>query len=1043
MIARPNGNAAEPGNRRLARYVPAGIAVIILAFGVVATGHPVLHFQSAGSTTVTAQPDSPAQPPLWTPEDINKGPLVLKGRAVPNCSIEFTFDGLISGLVVANDSGEFEWEINGLTLDDYKISAKVTNAKGAYNISSEGAGSKRWIRVTNKEPLVISGVADPNSSVEITIVGTASGFVNADDKGQFSWTINNARTIDSRISAKAKDTNGNYSPPSEELTVNYLAVVRRLSAFVSLKSLQLNCDIVLPKDHPWARDLITGETVGHNDDVKQASFAVFFDEVFSNATVNRFDLKNLFLGVTPQISSDEDTITVHASSNPNNQIPLPSLHGSLMFDLPQEFPSNDGVLINVKDYEFTILDPLPSRLNGQGEATWNGNQSRPIVAYLRFRPLHRPGNFINFIRFDVSTVPYPFVVVPEFLYSLLIIIPILWAIWILRAYKSLENYDDLFRRATLYSVALCFITPIIDLALAGAFLADATTSKRILAEFEYPFSCAVVILLLWLPNKIWARRLSKTRTSDPSTSKIQFFASLLLNRLLVSAGLVFAIIGLLWIGLFKLPSNIREMPKDWRWYQLCPAIIGCVVAFPLLAWPIWLCLKRLMASPKDMSPKALSRLTQVKRFILILSCLILAVILAFVFYALAGSTGKSFWFYNFDPKLEDLFDFSLSKLSYAFQFLQEVPLYILFLGILVVLKTIDGPNPELDKATPDINRSVLLSFEKLLFVSFVVGIVWQLYLLPVSFLLAFLAYRYTMAPADKHDQLDRLTDQVFHRRSTQTSEPLNQIESLNQLESHQDSLNSLKKKFEDGLISLARFEKQEPLLSAAIDKRKTTNQIELIKENQSAKFNVRDLILAFGPDKSNWENGKHAARYSLWLAIPFALVYGGIAFLKGVGVPKTFAFLLIATHTIESFADWLILAFFFGYFFKYINGKSGLKKGLTLAVAYTLCILPLVIRDFSSSILAMLIYLTPNFIFLPFLGVLAFDSLNFRKIMGEGYSWKKQVQFEDNQTLLAFTTVPFTTAAVAVLTFFTGQYSKIIPMLLKVILPAASTAGRH
>jgi hypothetical protein len=1012
MVVSPDQKATKTKHRRWPRYAVLGIAAVLFGAGaywyIVYPNYYqyVIHLdkQPASQTSVSTQVDVTFTVPIRSSVelivgDVRYGPWDLKGGGYYTQPVTLPFP-------------ENKVELRATAVHAFhrfsSTDSMIVKVQPDYPTTPTLSSSADTI---SKGPLLITGIADPNCSIDITVNGSFSKTVAADDKGLFSWKLDDPKPGDYKISAvawNAADVNG---PRSQELVVKYVPLARQLSAFVSLKNTRVDCEAQLPKDDPRVVDLIEGKT----------SCADFIKEVFAGIEINNFELRSLFLDVTPQISIKENTATVFASSNPNNQINLPSLKGSFALIWPADFSKNDTLLINVKDYEVTSFTPAPSRIDEKG-ATWVGSsvesdQPNRIETGVRFRPLHRLGNFVKFIQFSpYDTIPYPYSIIPEMLYGCLLLFPIIWAVWILRRSPLDEQFDKRFKRATIYLGAWCFITPIVDFVLARTYLV-AEPSQRILREFKFAGWSALVIagsLLIAFAFSgllfIWICFRNRTQDSHSWTDMLRFLPQALLARLLAATILVLLIMSLLWIAIFRSEKGLDR-------YRLWPALIGFLLVGTLLIVPAWVSRAR---------PREKSNRRWAKRIGLIL---VGGLLLAVVSYGLFGSRENTFW--NYNPALSgpEIFEFSLVKLSYMFGYLGGLVLYILFLGILVVLKTIEGRSGA--------DNRLLLGFEKLLFVSFIVGITWHFYLLPLPFLLAFLAYRCVMVSPTEHKQLDddELVNEVFARRKEST------ITSLEKLKSRQNALDNLRKKFGSGEMPLPSFEIREKALRATIQEQQKETQFT--PSSQSRTYDVEDLILGLGPHKTNWENGKHAAIYSLWLAIPFALVNLGISIAVGGGGSKTFVPLSMAMQVIGGVSDWLILAFFFGYFFKYIKGHSGLKKGLTLAVAYTLCILPLVVREFSSSILAMLFYLTPNFIFLPFLGIMAFDARSFRQIMGEGYSWKKLIRFEDNPTLLAFTTIPFTTVAITVLSFLTGQSGKIIPLLLKAIIPEGSNGPPH
>lgn len=93
----------------------------------------------------------------------------------------------------------------------------------------------------------------------------------------------------------------------------------------------------------------------------------------------------------------------------------------------------------------------------------------------------------------------------------------------------------------------------------------------------------------------------------------------------------------------------------------------------------------------------------------------------------------------------------------------------------------------------------------------------------------------------------------------------------------------------------------------------------------------KDLVLAFGPTDSPWQNGESGAFYSSLFSIPWLLVY-----LQSIIISPTPTDSYFVLHLLNSLllfiATWTAYGFFFGYFYPYIRGNNGIRKGLSLYV---------------------------------------------------------------------------------------------------------------
>ena len=115
-------------------------------------------------------------------------------------------------------------------------------------------------------------------------------------------------------------------------------------------------------------------------------------------------------------------------------------------------------------------------------------------------------------------------------------------------------------------------------------------------------------------------------------------------------------------------------------------------------------------------------------------------------------------------------------------------------------------------------------------------------------------------------------------------------------------------------------------LSAQIKAVDTYRQ-DLKVRNQFAK----DYVLALAPGKSAWENGYKTAYYSLLFSLPWSLLY--LRDIVRAQVPsESYLLLDLVTNLLFFLLAWLSYGFIFGYFYPYIPGKNGIRKGVVMFV---------------------------------------------------------------------------------------------------------------
>lgn len=158
---------------------------------------------------------------------------------------------------------------------------------------------------------------------------------------------------------------------------------------------------------------------------------------------------------------------------------------------------------------------------------------------------------------------------------------------------------------------------------------------------------------------------------------------------------------------------------------------------------------------------------------------------------------------------------------------------------------------------------------------------------------------------------------------------------------------------------------------------------------------VDDVFLAVGPGGSDWGDGVHAAKFGFWFSLPLLVVY-----LSGVLPPPVppyggqFAVLEFFTRGAAFISYWVAAAFFFGYFFMYVEGKTGLWKGVWLSLLVVACAM---LSDLDLK--ERLFYAGSHLLFFGLLGALRFDYEIAKETLKDKFGWGKFFQLEIGRTL--------------------------------------------
>ena len=260
---------------------------------------------------------------------------------------------------------------------------------------------------------------------------------------------------------------------------------------------------------------------------------------------------------------------------------------------------------------------------------------------------------------------------------------------------------------------------------------------------------------------------------------------------------------------------------------------------------------------------------------------------------------------------------------------------------------------------------------------------------------------------------------VLNDRSTLITRALR----TDQEKSLREAIERLQKKVYAGDLSLSEFEKRKTELEAGIADCERGATL-------SCGLTAKDTVLAVGPKVDNWENGIWATRIGLFLLLPFLVIYViyGAAMLQAASLLMLWDtyYLYYFCRAVIVIANWLVSAFFFGYFFTDIRGNSGLEKGIRLSLAILLCLLPvsLVSASNSAELTAQILRAVQVFLFSTFLGLCAFDYTTVRRTLGERFAWANLARLAGVSGVITFGTVVLATLGVVVSSVLTALSQK-------------------
>ncbi|ENV92252.1 hypothetical protein F937_01642 [Acinetobacter calcoaceticus ANC 3680] len=150
--------------------------------------------------------------------EVNKEGTVVEGKAEANAKIQIKdADGKVIGTATANAQGEFQITLSPALKESQKATVIVEDAAGntskplEISIGYDTIAPDKPTAQINAEGTTITGTAEANAKVQITIGTKVIGTGTADAEGKFTITISPALTDNNKATVTAIDGAGNSS----------------------------------------------------------------------------------------------------------------------------------------------------------------------------------------------------------------------------------------------------------------------------------------------------------------------------------------------------------------------------------------------------------------------------------------------------------------------------------------------------------------------------------------------------------------------------------------------------------------------------------------------------------------------------------------------------------------------------------------------------------------------------------------------------------------------------------------------------------------
>jgi hypothetical protein len=885
----------------------------------------------------------------------------------------------------------------------------------------------------NEATLTLRGLTAPRAKVIISVTGLSeSTTTEADADGIFQAVVVFPKAGDYDVSARAQDAGGALSPPSPSIPFKYdpswspAGLIRKVTAYVSYRKVRFDLEAIVPRmneDKSIAKLITDGPanaSVDGNDPL--------LNRLLQDFRFNKVDIVYWFRKVTPQVTFSEKAITIRATSQTEGDPPFYVFNGLVSEILELELPRDKGddtYVFLLSDYEINRVKPLPGLSLNKPVGAWSAVQSvaspspspspslspnpspttavtptpqlvatpGPITVNVVFRPLANPGNLLKLLRVPPGEITLVLKRnenwrdMIRLLRSLLVIVPIAWMVWLLYANQEKWPNPQLQQRLRHFSLALLAIALISPFLYLSHPQADAVPGARrfvwpllILMNSDVARSVAAAFTLaLFAAIPLVAFTFLSERTKGKHTS-------LLWMRDMTGSAWVAAVsvvgISLLSNLFLKIANPNRPSPQKFS------EVVALIILLVLLGLII--------------------RLTYAWRSshkLLLLSLLfVLGAIIAWPFLPADR------------PERVNL----LTLLGYVrtfFSVIQPLLPFIFLIGVLTILYRLDQSR---DQDSPHFGLALLI------FASYVIGSNVQIFLIPIPLFIALWVFpRQVVIPCSQWKLLDEIRNEVSAKRDKQL------LQLLTETTTRQARLR-LQEKLIGGDLTRAEYDQKRNEIEDYVAEQEGGDKMK-------HDYRLRDLLLNFGLFGTNWANGKWSAKHGLILVTPFSVFYVWELLQRAkVPVQPPYRPLYLACQLLIYFTGWYISGFFFGYFFPYLRGKTGLKKGASVAAGAIFCLLPVWVINLSEPI-ALFLQVAQIFLFFTILGFWAFDVSVLRDELGELFGWKAILKIEDVPSLAAFASVAFGSLGAAANSAMTGQFDTILTQVVKLVFQQLSS----
>lgn len=771
-------------------------------------------------------------------------------------------------------------------------------------------------------------------------------------------------------------------------------ISRNIAGEVGYRTIKLDVSAELPKDDPRAAALL----------VRQLTLPEFIRRVFLDFRINGSLIDYRFQQVTPDIKTSDSTITVSATSNPKYRDFVPTSDELNITTAWRPENTRDTITLQISDYTVRCLGPAPSTTTNT-TLTWNSNRDvSRIRVGLDYDAAGSPSKFLNIFHLSPYQIaPFGATSIVAYLLGLLVAVPIVWFLMILSFNKDSGLGNVLVTRLEFASqlfLAVIFGAPAIyamyNLTQPFNALLCWLAHRRFKADDDFRvlllFALVMWLMFLLLEWVLKLAREKREKKSEPREKRIGFWLWTIVRAIRDGWALTLLVLIIIGFTFVFVPADWFETP---RWIG---AVINSVIFLILGVIVIWFY--------RTADDNYGSWLKQSRTELVLVVTIVSAVVIGLMDPTPATS---------FMVTVTKKYSYALSYVRTFLFLLRDLMPYALLLGITILLW-----RKQQSKMS---GNDLSFQIATLLFAGYIVGSTPNVFLVPVPFFLALWVFPlYVMEKDTRWTEIDLIRDNLHDNRKEK-------LKAVTQTESKrlQESLEQLERNHLSGEVPDENYKTLKSQIEADLKRIKS--------ESKMGDVDVQDVVIGIGIEKTNWANGRWAALRGALLALPFACLYLWELLQRSSGPTQPYFLLGLIIPVVTFVAYWTVCAFFFGYFFPYFRGNSGLRKGLTVSTLIIACLLLVWILSLSSAY-ALFLRAGQTFLFFTLLGVWS-DYLSFRKAMGTDFNWKQFAQFEYIPSLAAFGSMVLASSSAAVNSVMQDQYESIIKQLVAMVIQQA------